>query len=172
MAEHHIDEALMALRDAIESADYEARRSGIGYVQDALREVADSLADLGEAIEADHHDRHALATKRQERRDARRDDRIMRDDALELIGRSKAGLNPHGFHVYVLWGDSTVRPLYVGLTTNLFARLGAHLGDAEKRHHVRRVVIVRCTNEGHMTRTEARLIRDLRPQWNVVGVAV
>ncbi len=40
---------------------------------------------------------------------------------------------------------------------------------SEKRHHVRRISLVRCKDERSMDSAEARLISHYRPAWNVVG---
>lgn len=79
------------------------------------------------------------------------------------------GFDPRGFFVYELWGEDSSRPLYVGQSSNVLARLGSHLGDAVKRASVRRVSLIRCRDFEQMDRLEARLIAQHQPPWNVIG---
>ena len=78
--------------------------------------------------------------------------------------------NPHGFFVYCLWGNDVDRPLYVGLSTNILARLGSHLSDKEKRYRVQRITLIRCKTHGQMVKTEIRLIDQYQPPLNTIGV--
>lgn len=89
--------------------------------------------------------------------------------SLEL-GVTADGFDPHGFFVYVLWGDQQdSRPLYVGQSTNLLARLGTHLGEAAKKDAVRKVTLIRCDTKAQMDDTETQLIIHYGPYWNIQG---
>ncbi len=82
------------------------------------------------------------------------------------------GIDPHGWFVYLLWeykGDAA--PLYVGKSTNLFSRLGAHMTDRAKRYRVRWVTLLRCTSERRMNEAEERLIGRYRPELNIAGIS-
>lgn len=87
---------------------------------------------------------------------------------LEALADS---FDPHGFFVYCLWGVALDRPLYVGCSSNVLSRLGSHLSDRGKRDLVRRVTITRCATRVVMMRTERRLIAELQPTLNIVGVS-
>lgn len=76
-------------------------------------------------------------------------------------------IEPHGFHVYVLWSDGT--PVYVGQSSNLFARLGAHMGDREKRGVTTKVQIIRCPDREAALALESELILQYRPRLNITG---
>lgn len=86
------------------------------------------------------------------------------------ISICEAGFDPRGYFVYVLWGRDERRPLYVGQSTNILARLGDHLGDRKKRYGVTRVSVFRCKSEGQMDKHEARLIAEFQPPWNTQGI--
>ena len=78
--------------------------------------------------------------------------------------------DPHGWFVYLLWGDDPEIPLYVGQSRNVLGRLGGHLQDPDKNPHVRQVALIRCDDRDAMHRTEWRLIRHYQPPWNTVGI--
>lgn len=80
------------------------------------------------------------------------------------------GFNPRGYYVYCLWGTGTDCPMYVGLSRNILARLGSHLGNPQRRHSIERVTLIRCATERIMVATEARLIREHQPPWNILGI--
>lgn len=82
----------------------------------------------------------------------------------------RAAFDPHGWFVYFLWGDDE-RPLYIGRSSNVLARLGAHLSHPEKRPAVRGVSMRRCDTEQVMIDLEEALIRRYRPPWNTLGIA-
>lgn len=99
--------------------------------------------------------------------------------AERRIGRALAGIaggqlgdafDPRGNFVYCLWGSDTDIPLYVGMSTNILARLGTHLNDAEKRRRVERVTLIRCKTDRQMRQAEVRLIGEYQPPLNVVGI--
>jgi len=67
-------------------------------------------------------------------------------------------VNPNGHFVYLLWGTSDDRPLYVGRSSNVLARVGSHMNDPKRRHRIARVTLVRCLTAAVAAETEARLI--------------
>lgn len=79
--------------------------------------------------------------------------------------------DPHGFYVYLLWGEDPDTPLYIGLSRNVLGRLGAHMNNADRRDQIRSVQLIKCSGESTMKRTEAALIREYRPPLNTIGVA-
>ena len=101
--------------------------------------------------------------------------------ALELVGLelrtsklvAKAigtSFDPSGYFVYLLWGEGdTDRPLYVGQSANILARLGQHIGATHKRQLVRRVQLIKCDDRETMNTTEEQLIRQFHPVWNIAG---
>lgn len=92
------------------------------------------------------------------------------DAAAAAVTTSRSPLeNPWGFYVYYLWGDGDLL-LYVGKSTNLLNRLGSHIGDPRKRRAIARITVVEHPDEDAMARAEGCAIRELRPQWNVMGV--
>lgn len=80
-------------------------------------------------------------------------------------------IDPSGFFVYCLWGTSDRRPVYVGRSTNVVARLGSHMGDQVRRGLVRRVTLTRCPDFESMCLLERQLIAQYRPELNIAGVA-
>lgn len=78
--------------------------------------------------------------------------------------------DPRGYFVYCLWGADDDRPLYVGLSTNVLARLGQHMSNRERRYGVQRVSLIKCKSHAQMESTESRLIGEYQPIWNVIGV--
>lgn len=75
-----------------------------------------------------------------------------------------------GPHVYCLWGDDPMKPLYVGKSMSVIPRVAAHLSVKERRDLIRRVSLIACTTEDRMGQTETRLIRRYQPPWNTLGV--
>lgn len=133
----------------------------------ALESVFDNyrsaLADLRARLAASERELHRTH-RRAEHRERR-----------ALTSVTAAGINagelfdPAGCFVYILWGTHPQIPVYVGESTNILGRLGSHLGDRNKRPMIFRVQLIRCTDEESMHHTEARLIAELRPRFNVVG---
>jgi len=76
------------------------------------------------------------------------------------------GFVPFGHFVYLLWGPDEDRPLYIGQSINVLARLGKHV-VASYAKDIRRVTIMRCSAAKEMTDTEAYLIAKHRPLLNV-----
>jgi hypothetical protein len=93
------------------------------------------------------------------------------DAAAELAVTSLAdAFEPRGCYVYLLWGKSDRKPVYVGMSENVHARIGQHMLDLTKRPHVERVTLIRCESRGAMVLTEARLIAHYQPMLNVLGI--
>lgn len=94
-----------------------------------------------------------------------------RDDLGELAAAAISdAFDPNGFFVYILWGEDESKPLYVGQSTNILARLGNHMQNNDRRHLVRKVRVIRCRSERHMDDTECRLIAKFQPTLNVTGI--
>jgi transcriptional regulator with XRE-family HTH domain len=72
-----------------------------------------------------------------------------------------------GYYVYFLIGSGDIL-LYVGKSTNIYARLGQHMSDPVKRVQVHHVEFFRCESEDHMNRVERILIGTTGPVWNIV----
>lgn len=85
----------------------------------------------------------------------------------EILAADGDGIDPVGWYVYLLWevADDAV-PLYVGCSGNILARLGAHLGNSDRRYRVGWVTLIRCTSQKAMLAREGALIRKYRPEWN------
>lgn len=85
-----------------------------------------------------------------------------------VMGEALAeGIDPRGWFVYTLWGADESRPLYVGMSGNVLARLGQHMNNPLRRPHIHRVGLLRCPDARRMRSTELRLIRHYAPPWNV-----
>lgn len=78
--------------------------------------------------------------------------------------------DPNGYFVYLLWGRNPDTPLYVGRSTNVFRRVGDHMGNPQRRTSIRNVQFLRCRNEDAMIRLEWTLILKFKPPWNIQGV--
>ncbi|MGH2690315.1 MAG: hypothetical protein ACRDKW_16135 [Actinomycetota bacterium] len=78
-------------------------------------------------------------------------------------------LNPHGFYVYVLWPASDDRPLYIGSSTNVLARVGTHVVNPERRPRITRITLIKCFSAADMSDTEGRLIQFYEPELNLLG---
>lgn len=83
--------------------------------------------------------------------------------------------DPSGWFVYVLWptplaGADGSRPLYVGSSRNVLARVGSHLSRVHKATVVGGLSLERCSTEWVMRCREYELIETLNPVWNLQGV--
>jgi excisionase family DNA binding protein len=76
-----------------------------------------------------------------------------------------------GLQVYVLFGVDDA-PLYIGQSTNVFARLGEHLRHPAKRAQVARIAVRECASKADMDETEQRLIAAHCPPWNTASLPV
>jgi predicted GIY-YIG superfamily endonuclease len=83
---------------------------------------------------------------------------------------SQYSLDTRGWFVYVLHGQTLDDVIYVGLSTNVLARVGTHMGSRDRRHLIERVTFIRCASKEEMRRREYELIRRLRPRLNILGV--
>lgn len=77
--------------------------------------------------------------------------------------------DPHGYYVYLLWGDDDETPLYIGQSRNVLSRLGSHMTNKDRRYLVRSVQVIKCSGAATMNRTEAALIREYNPPLNTAG---
>lgn len=133
-------------------SDAERRVAGLSF---QLRELIDKVDSVAEKISR-------ISEKPERERRSR-----LRHTVSSRIGDA---FDPHGYYVYLLWGDDDETPLYIGQSRNVLGRLGSHLQDREKRHLVRRVQLIQCSGVATMNRTEAALIREYLPPMNTVGV--
>jgi hypothetical protein len=84
---------------------------------------------------------------------------------------STEGIDPHGWYVYLLWPQKGAdKPIYVGRSTNLLQRLGAHMSDWERRYATKWVSVISCPTEQAMEITEDKLIARYQPQLNIQGI--
>lgn len=78
-------------------------------------------------------------------------------------------IHPRGSYVYCLHGaDDEV--IYVGMSDNVFGRLGQHARDPLKGPETVRVSLVLCEDRRAAAALEAALIAEWRPLHNVVGI--
>lgn len=75
--------------------------------------------------------------------------------------------DPHGFYVYTLWQAD--EPLYVGQSRNIYARLGAHMSDREKRRRTTSISLSKHSTIKRMDDAEWHLIAELNPALNIMG---
>lgn len=106
----------------------------------------------------------------------------LRESANQVIERERqlrvslAGLaadwdvDPTGFFVYILWERGVERPLYVGQSRNVLARLGQHLSNPDRKHRIAKVRLIKCADERTMCAHEKDLIEHFQPALNIVGV--
>jgi hypothetical protein len=171
---------LSRIEDAIAEwkiAIYEAAGRGESPEQLASRldDVARGVKSHGNLLRWQYRevwDRLIAREKAAERRAQREAERERRTLGLAVsLNLIDHAFDPRGFFVYLLWGDNIERPLYVGQSRNLFARLGQHMSNRERKHLVKRVQVMRCKSEADMTSTENRLIALYQPPLNIVGIA-
>lgn len=77
--------------------------------------------------------------------------------------------DPRGWFVYSLW-DEEQECIYVGMSSNVLARLGTHLQSQDRRHLVAQVRLLRCSNSAEARKVEASLIAEYQPTLNIHGV--
>ena len=82
----------------------------------------------------------------------------------------KDGIDPLGYYVYLLWPHKGAeKPVYVGRSINLFARIGQHMADPEKRYRATWVTVMEAASEQDMIDTELKLIARYQPELNTLG---
>jgi predicted GIY-YIG superfamily endonuclease len=138
-----------------ETANHEGQEKSlevrIGVLAFHLKEIADKV--------------DAVATRLAAQRDHHRSSRL-RHTVSSRIGDA---FDPHGYYVYLLWGDSDQTPLYIGQSQNVLGRLGDHMRNKDKRFMVTSIQLIKCSGEATMKRTEAALIKEYNPPMNTVG---
>lgn len=152
-------------------------------LDEALLEVEEVVAALDERLRARDRVREIHIEKENQLRE--RFDRAkeqLRDRYTQLViedARRLASLDldvirdwPSGFFVYILWGESTTTPIYVGQSTSVVARIHTHMKDPMKSRLMRRVQLVRCPDKRAMDELELRLIKFYQPTLNRAGVSV
>jgi hypothetical protein len=83
---------------------------------------------------------------------------VLRGQLGEAAALEVDSVNPNGHFVYILWGTSDDKPLYVGRSSNVLARLGNHMVNPQRRQCIARVSLVRCLDRTTATQVEAQLI--------------
>lgn len=78
--------------------------------------------------------------------------------------RQPLPFSPHGYYVYLLWGDRRYRPLYVGQSRNVLRRIGQHVSDYGEL--INDVDVIPCDSQEEMTSIEQAMIEALSPMWN------
>lgn len=153
------------LEEALLPTFREIRRIA-AVAQDRLDEARTELARQREAHEqAIEHERE-LHHRTRVRSAERMADRIAGIQTANI----DSDFDPRGYFVYFLWGSDDQRPLYVGKSTNVLARLGSHLGDWRKRDQVERVTLLKCASVQQMDSAETRMIHHYQPPLNTVGI--
>jgi hypothetical protein len=103
-------------------------------------------------------------------RESRVQNELRRIGFSTLTMTREGGFDPRGYFVYCLWGTERDRPMYVGMSTNILGRLGSHVQNPDRRYGIERVTLLRCDSRKAALDTEARLIAEYQPTWNVAGV--
>ncbi|MCM3884292.1 hypothetical protein [Frankia sp. R82] len=124
-------------------------------------------AALRVVVETERRERTERARARMVRLD---ESRVRNAVANLVVTEVDKEFDPRGCFVYLLWGADPDRPLYVGKSTKILARLGQHMGDRQKRHRVQRVTVIRCRDGRQMNRTEEKLIAEYQPTLNILGI--
>lgn len=179
---------LTGARLSIEAALYAASAHGkVGDPKAILDAIDGELSSLAEAgREVAEHVRREVARLEAERRRAAENERELWKSAEKAVRNANtraenalAGLvvseldkafDPDGCFVYCLWGRDRKVPIYVGKSTNILSRLGAHMNDSTKRILTYRITLLRCANEMQMDATERRLIARYQPELNTAGI--
>ncbi len=143
-----------------EPADPPAEEADLSLLTARVTGLSISLQELSEKVDTTLR---RMGSQSQRDRSSR-----MRNTVSSRIGDA---FDPHGFYVYLLWGDDPDTPLYIGLSRNVLSRLGAHMGNPDRRDRIKSVQLIRCSGEATMKRTEAALIREYGPPLNTIGVA-
>lgn len=72
---------------------------------------------------------------------------------------------PNGFYVYFL--HSIDKILYVGKSSNIYARIFSHITDKNRGKQIQRISTIQYRTKEEMDLEEIRLIRELQPLWNI-----
>jgi len=81
------------------------------------------------------------------------------------------GMSPRGCFVYMLWErKGAEKPIYVGKSTNIFARIGDHMRDPARRKRIGWVTFIRCEDTDRMKRAERKWIGHYKPELNIQGI--
>jgi hypothetical protein len=172
---HQLIDDLLLLHLKIDVAYHEAA----GWPDRAETIWREAKEDLKRTCQAaslhlqSHQNCHAEQEATQLRAAERAETRIragLADLSAVQIEGEPAGFDPRGFFVYLLWGAGSDKPLYVGQSTNVLARLGSHLGNPARRYQIERVTLVRCRTARQMDDTEMRLITKHQPPMNIAGI--
>lgn len=141
--------------------------------------LAPAIAEIDSDLAAEHRRASDAATAARSAVEARARDRdhllrlLQRAEAATVAAAERPGLtpldDPRSCYVYFLWSAQD-ELLYVGMSTNVFRRVGVHLDDPDRRAHIHRVTVLRCEDERTMRRLELAAIRERRPRWNITGM--
>lgn len=173
-----------AMRDLLDNEllsgefQYQLDRNRAAELPDLIREFAEDLISPDTTrmarILADGAEEHIgallerLAYK--ERVAEQSEAMIEAAQRLALGEVMQAGLDdcfdPRGSFVYILWAES--EPVYIGMSSNVLPRLGAHMSDPERRAATARVQLLRCRDREHALEVEKVLIRQHEPRFNVL----
>lgn len=151
--------------------------AGVGAALDAAEEQLDATTYRDLRFKCQLALVHLRWTfQRLERREAAARNFAERADRSQQVALARSvalaenqTFDPRGAFVYVL-RSAAGEPLYVGMSSNVLARLGAHLTNPDRRRHVAGVQLLRCRSQREAARIELRLIREYRPPWNIAGV--
>ena len=86
------------------------------------------------------------------------------------ISKSVLDLPASGFYVYIAWGTDKKRPLYVGKSRNLLARMGQHSQSSAWWKYMQRLAVYAYPTEADALNAEAEAIGELQPEYNLAGV--
>jgi len=153
-------------REAIAAEVFAVLRTDAKAIAAATRQQVHDAQERARTVE-DRREREGIWYEQQMRRQA---EAIARDFAGMGAADLSQGIDPHGYYVYCLWGEDTEKPIYVGKSSNILARLGSHMSDPTRRYRTEKVTLVRCKTEKEMDRTEFRLIQCHQPELNTMGV--
>lgn len=81
------------------------------------------------------------------------------------IPSTELPLDPSGHYVYKLYSGQG-ELLYVGRSSNVLGRLGAHMSDPHKADHVKVMFVTQCASHEESCAVEALLIAALTPPLN------
>jgi len=156
-----MDEACFDERLDLRSAMHRAEAAAT----DALRESMHAHVRADEAVE---RAKLAEARVRYLERELAESTRIIAE-GHEAILLTDQGVEPSGCYVYALW-NTCGECVYVGMSTNVLARLSQHLRDPIKAPAIAKFTLTPCPDELAMKSLERRLIEHYQPRLNTVGI--